>query len=76
MKYTNKGFEVLTVRAGDYLLNKLGRAKMTVKFYHCLWRKVHRYMVVEKINRISRTPGCKKYRPSAIPDGPCYRSGQ
>lgn len=57
MKYTNKGFEALTVRAGDYLLNKLGRAKMTVKFYHCLWRKIDRYMVEQKINTYSAVVG-------------------
>ena len=57
MKYTNKGFEALTVRAGDYLLNKLGRAKMTVNFYHRLWRKIDRYMVVEKTNTYSDVVG-------------------
>jgi len=57
MKYTNKSFEELTVRAGDFLLNKLGRAKMTVKFYHVMWRKIYRYMVLENISTYSAIVG-------------------
>ena len=57
MKLTSKSFEELTVRAGHCLLNKLGRSKMTVKYYNVMWRKVHKYMLLEDISTYSASVG-------------------
>lgn len=57
MKNTGKSFNELTVRAGHCLLNKLGRSKMTVKYYNVMWRKVHGYMLLENISTYSACVG-------------------
>ncbi len=57
MKANCKTFEELTSNAADFLMQKLLRAQETAKHYHCLWRKVKRYMVVEKIKTFGSTVG-------------------
>jgi site-specific recombinase XerD len=57
MKNTSRGFEDLTVRAGDCLLKNLGRSRETVKHYNVLWRKIHRYMLLQNINTYSASVG-------------------
>ena len=55
-----KSFEELTSGAADFLLNKLSRSKETIRHYHCLWRRIKSYMLLNQIECFNSTVG-KQY---------------
>ena len=55
-----KTFEELTSNAASFLIRKLRRSQETAKHYHCLWKKVKRYMDAAKIKQFDAEVG-KKY---------------
>lgn len=55
-----KSFEELTSDAAGFLINKLRRSVETAKHYHCLWRKVKRYMDAKTIKQFNAAVG-KQY---------------
>jgi alpha-mannosidase len=59
MKVTTKTFEELTSAAADFLTKKLSLTTATVHHYHCLWRKVKKYMNTHCTQHFDSTVGNK-----------------
>ena len=57
MNTKRKPFEELTSDVASFLTGRLMRAQDTAKHYHCLWRKVKRYMDEQKIKHFDSTVG-------------------
>ena len=60
MKATSKTFEELTSGTADFLMKALSRTPATAHHYHCLWRRVKRYMDIHHIRRFDSLVG-KEY---------------
>ncbi len=57
MQIHRKAFEELTSEVAGFLIEKLLRSKGTVLHYHCLWRRVKRYMDAQKVKDFDTTVG-------------------
>lgn len=60
MKATSKTFEELTSGAADFLIKELSRAPGTAHHYHCLWRRIKKYMDVRHKQHFDQSVG-KEY---------------
>ncbi len=60
MKDEQKSFESVTYQAAQCLKNRLSRVDTTLKHYHCLWRRIKRYMKAKRIELIDANV-CQEY---------------
>jgi integrase len=60
MKSKLNSFDQLSFDAARFLIHKMGRTQETAKQYVCYWRRIKRYMAVNKIKQFDSSVG-KKY---------------